>query len=186
MADAHPTWHSHTSHWLAEKIASELAESESVLWIGRPRREMPPSALQWSRMITFIMLGIVGVVLALALDDIAQIIFGIVGGCSWLVVLGGLVLPALWRLGVVQSTVAYVVTNRRVIICWRSGVQNAQLRSYTPADLGDMVCLVRDDGSGDIRFDGDSDHPSRLNEGFCNINGVLEVERLIRETLLPK
>lgn len=186
MADGDLRWRSNTSYWLAEKIAGELTEGETVLWIGRPRREMPPSAIQWSRMITFIMLGIVGVVLALALDDVAQIIFGIVGGCSWLLVFGGLALPAMWRLGVVQSTVAYVVTNQRLIICWRSGVQDAKLRSYSPGELGDMVCAVRDDGSGDIRFDGDIDRPGRLSEGFFNIDSVLEVEQLIRETLLPK
>src|SRR6266511_3927479 len=100
MADREFTWSSRVPRRLAEKVAAELAAGESVVWAGRPRREMQPAAaLRWSRMIVFIVLGLVCGVLALALDDVARIVCATVAGVTCLLVLGGLAPPALWRPG---------------------------------------------------------------------------------------
>jgi hypothetical protein len=49
-----------------------------------------------------------------------------------------------------------------------------------------MACVERDDGSGDLRFEGDDGQYASLREGFLMIDRVREVESLVRQTLLLK
>jgi hypothetical protein len=187
MANSGPTWNAKVPRKLAEKVVGELAADEEVLWVGRPGRTMPYSSLRWSRMLVFIALGLVCGVFALATDGTARIVCAIVATVAWLLVLGGFALPYLWKLGVVQENFAYLVTNRRVLICFhRPTTGTVELHSYTSADLDAMACVERDDGSGDIRFDGGTDQRAALDEGLFEIDRVREVERLIRDTLSAK
>lgn len=183
MSESKWKWSPSLPRQIAAKLAAELAEGESVVWVGHPRRELP-SSISWTRMFIVVSVALVSTVVALATDDLLSIIFAIIAGLSWLVVMGGLALPLVWRLGVVQENFYYLVTTHRVLICNRVPTRfRVELRSYLPVNLDIMVCVERDNGSGDIRFDGGSDENVSLADGFINIDKVREVERLIRETL---
>ena len=60
-------------------------------------------------------------------------------------------------------------------------VRGVQLRSYSPAELSNMVCVERNDGSGDLRFEQDEQKPVALSGGFMRIDRVREIENLIRQ-----
>ena len=180
------TWGSKLPERLAARVAAELQPGEEIVWVGRPRRELSYANLSWSRMSVVFVLALAGSVLTLAADGALGVVGAVVAGCSWFLVIGGLALPRLWRLGVVQRNFYYLVTTRRAIVCCRLPLTaGVQLRSFSPAELAAMVCVERADGSGDLRFDGDSERPAALNDGFITVDDVRAVERVVRDTLGP-
>lgn len=177
-----PNWLTAVPDRLAAKVASELANGETVLWAGRPGRRLDRATFLWSRMIALFVLALAGTALTLTMDGPVRIGAAVVAGLSWLIVLGGLLLPLLWRLGVVQQNFAYVVTTHRVLICYLTPTRGLHLKSLLPADLTLLACAEQPDGSGDLTFDG-SERAKTLADGFAMIPNVREVERLIRVTL---
>ncbi|HEY2787439.1 MAG TPA: hypothetical protein VGJ05_20960 [Fimbriiglobus sp.] len=171
---------------LAAKVAAELDANESIVWVGQPRLKLDRPVAR-GRIAFFLALAVAATVLAVLTEGLLQTVFGVLAGVSWFLAIGGLLLPALWRLGVVQRNYRYVLTTRRAIICFcRPYVRRVELRVYTPADLSRMACVERDDGSGDLRFEGDDGQYASLREGFLMIDRVREVESLVRQTLLLK
>ncbi len=107
--------------------------------------------------------------------------------------IGGWMLTApLWMPRRIRRII-YALTDRRALI-WEPGWfrDRYTVRSYAREGLGRMVRVDRADGSGDLVFEEyytrstDSDGTSsttRHQRGFMGIDGVREVEELVRLTL---
>lgn len=126
------------------------------------------------------------------------ILFPLFGVPFLLVGLGMLTAP-LWVWRAAKRTV-YAVTSKRVLIITAGA--NRGVRSYGPADLGNLVRVERADGRGSLSFGGGfaaggawptngmvvrvgpTGTLSRVT--LVGIPDVREVEHLIRENLLPR
>ena len=90
-----------------------------------------------------------------------------------------------------RRRIHYALTDRRALI-WEPGWFRYTVRSYAREALGRMVRVDRTGGAGDLVFEEyytrstDSDGMSsttRHQRGFMGIDGVREVEELVRLTL---
>jgi hypothetical protein len=106
-------------------------------------------------------------------------------GLPFLLVGLGMLLAPLWAFLGAMKTV-YALTDRRAIII--SGLGRRGVRSFTSADIGDVMRVEGSDGRGTVFFASRSvvnskgfERPSRI--GFVGIPDVRRVEELIREHL---
>ena len=105
----------------------------------------------------------------------------------------GMIGAPLWMRRAARRTV-YALTDRRAIV-WRARPvrREIEVRSFQPAELGELTRVERDDGTGDLVFrelvstsyDSDGDRrTTRTRIGFIGIDRVREVEDLLRKTLI--
>ncbi len=104
--------------------------------------------------------------------------------------------PYLKKLGALKTV--YVLTNKRAICFNKIGLfhkrfKGYEILSYYPDKLINMHKVVRENGSGDLRFvevpirsPGPDPFLSFRKVGFLSIKNVNNVEDLIRKTLLEK
>lgn len=178
------SWRMALPRRLAARVAAELSEGESIVWVGQPGPRLSLPAAYWFRLLIVFGLTAGCVVGALYVDDgVWRIVLWVHAWIFGVLLVVGVFLPALWRTGVVRRNYYYVLTNRRALICSRRPYTlRVDLRSWTAADLSRMECVERDDGSGDLRFGGDPNSLA-LRDGFMMIDQVRDVEKLVRETL---
>lgn len=113
-------------------------------------------------------------------------------GLPFLAVGIGMLTSPIWMRRAARRTV-YAVTDRRAIVCQGGVWGSVTVRSFGPSDLTDMTRVERAGGGGDLVF---REHftesynskghrmSSRTRIGFIGIDGVREVENLIRAQLV--
>jgi hypothetical protein len=175
---------------LAGMVDGELAKGEQIAWVGQP------IAVRWARMsLPFILFGIPWTAFAIFWIAAASSFKGPEGlgvfglfplfGVPFVVIgLGMLSSPYwLWRKAL---RTAYVVTDRRTILIEGHLLSGFTVRSFEPDRLHDLQRTQYPDGSGNLVFERqfriDRNGNSRPKEvGFLAIDGVKDVENLIRE-----
>jgi hypothetical protein len=184
VATERSSWNTSLPQKLAAKVAAALDADERIVWVGQPGPKLHLAPIVRWRILMFAIVGIVAAGLGLVTEEVLRTVLWIVAGFCWFLVVAGLLLPALWSLGVVQRNYYYLLTNRRALICSRTPYAlRLELRSFAADQLQRMACIEREDGSGDLRFGGNDRKASSLREGFMMIANVRDVENLIRRTL---
>lgn len=198
-----PTAHARElPQFLRDAIQAELQADEHLLWAGLPTRRRHRRSY---RILAVIFL--LSVVLAVHLIpppwfDLWTVAFGgapailrypvllTLVGVAVLLVLGGT------RLARADRRTWYAVTDRRVILCEPRPLRQLALsselvdvRSFAPAELREIECAERSDGSGDLiveEFEAtDADGEAYMAvRGMFDIADVRGVEQLIRDSLL--
>ena len=169
---------------LAAKVAGLLEADEKVLWVGQPGRHLPMPARSWRRILYFFVAGAILTALALRAEGVLRIVLGVAAGLCWLLTAFGLMLPTIWRSGWIQRNCYYLITDRRALISYSKPYEReAKVKSYLPAALTGLTCVEREDGSGDLLFEGDAPGQRRLSQGFITIERVREVEQTLRQAL---
>lgn len=173
------------THDMESRIREELAPDERVLWRGRPLPQLSvrqglPIVLFGTFFTAFSVYWMLGAIRQGG--DVAFVLFGLP---FVLVGLGMLSVP-FWLRRSAYGT-CYVLTERRAIV-WRAGWAGGMyVRSYRPEDLRSLSRRERSDGSGDVIFEEfrNEAHGYQMQPpGFIAIDGVRDVEALIRRTLL--
>ena len=102
-----------------------------------------------------------------------------------------MLLAPVWKARVAKKTI-YALTDQRAII-FEAGFNSTTIRSYAPDDLEKLSRRERSSGAGDLVFEEveatsrfNEGSPSKSRRGFLAIRDVAVVERLLRETLVPK
>jgi hypothetical protein len=186
---------------LEAQVRSELRDRERLLWVGQPRpgrlaRQGMPVMLFGIPFTAFALFWIAAASGLLAAGgnggaapDAFQICFPLFGVPFVLIGLGMLSAP--YWLGRSAKRTCYAVTDRRAIL-WRVGWSGAvEVRSYGPNELTRIRRIEYPDGVGDLVFEElitvgrDGDRTGTTRHGFLAIDGVREVEELIRRALLP-
>ena len=114
-------------------------------------------------------------------------------GVPFLVIGLGMICAPIWMRRAAGRTV-YALTDRRAIV-WRAKALRGEIevRSFQPAELGELTRVERTDGTGDLVFreivstgyDSDGDRrTTRTRLGFIGIERVRDVEDLLRKTLM--
>jgi hypothetical protein len=195
----------------AEQVAmKQLDSGERLLWSGSPR----PGGMALAALpLTFmgvVFTGFAAFWIASAMnvssgssgDGFPGAIFPLFG-VPFLVIGFGMLLGPVWAYRSAKNTV-YAVTDKRVLII--TGTKTVGVRSFAPEDIGEIVRVEAQDGSGTLKFGiGTIGSPgmlvtagamstanamsarrsSRFAMGlFVGIPEVRRVEQLIRENLL--
>lgn len=169
-------------------IDREVSPGEPVIWAGQPEawslvRPLAPMSLMGA-------LGFALTVFLLAFSGgTAPWPLVWLVGALFLVVTAGLVLsPLLMRLEERQT--AYILTDRRAIVCEGRVVGSSGARSYWSRGLRIVECRQRRGGRGDVVFERyEREAPGEFGKeisrfGFLGVGDVREVERLVRESLI--
>jgi hypothetical protein len=197
---------------LDQRVRSELAADERLVWVGRPRPDLYRGQTIFLAIFGAFFTAIalfmfsIGLVMTVGFAGFGAAAGGAGGGlagcfplffCLFTVpfmLIGGYMMTApLWMPKRI-ARVVYALTNRRAII-WEPGWFRGQytVRNYTREGLGRMYRTDRADGSGDLVFEefytqssnSDGNVSTRRNQrGFLGIDRVREVEELLRLTLM--
>lgn len=188
---------------LARVVQAELTLGEQLLWAGRP-------SLVWFTM-RGLWPGLVGAVMAaMGVMWVRQVaatakefgnfaadvpgpatVFPLIG-CAIIAVGGLLLLSPVWFYWQARRTV-YAVTAQRAMVVRRGVLGAASCESYGPEKLGQMFRRQWSARRGDLVFEemvlpigarGAPDGVRRIRRGFLSLDGVAEVEDLIRRELL--
>ena len=170
----------------AETVRDEMTAGEKVVWEGHPQ-------LGWMFLLS-LPLAFVGFAAGIiSLMWIASASSGndllALFGLPFLLASAAMVLSPVWFVWRGMGT-AYVITNRRAIVCQPLLIPGVQVRSYPPSALQQIIRNQRGDGSGDLIFEEVRRTRGRdrrsVRRGFLAVADVRRVETLLRETLLHK
>jgi len=171
---------------LADRVAGELSPGERVVWLGQPRVDLAIRAAYFLVPIGFLMTGFALVWMLVAIFATG----GLAAPCGLpFMVIGIAMLASPLRLRSMAQQTVYVLTDRRAIIWGLGWFGRVVVQSVTPAGMGQMSRVERQDGAGDLIFQiyttGAGEDSRTVRRGFLGINEVRQVEALVRLTLLP-
>lgn len=179
-----------------DRVRSELRDGERLLWVGQPRPGrfarrgwlIAILDIPWLVMSTAFM-----VIVSVALfGEAAQgpprpewwflFFFGIP---FFLIGLAGVSTP--YRMRRQARRTVYAVTDRRAIVWEGRNFRQAKIHSVGPAELTRLRRVEYSGGVGDLILDDHGEVRSRYGSSrrFLAIDGVREVENLLRKALLP-
>jgi hypothetical protein len=176
---------------MAQRVQSELTTGERLIWVGRAR----PDAFRRQTIFMAIFGAIFGGVALFMLTKVLEAggsLFPSLFLLPFLLVGGTMLTAPIWMPYRIRRII-YALTDRRALI-WEPGwfLGRYTIRSYAREGLGRMARVDRAGGTGDLVFEEyytrstDSDGMSsstRHQRGFMGIDGVREVEELVRLTL---
>ena len=176
---------------LEQRVQSELTAGERLVWIGRARPDLYRRQTVFLAIFGAIFGGAPLFMLAKGLAAGAPL-FPYLFTLPFLLIGGYLLTAPIWMPRRVRRII-YALTDRRTLI-WEPGWfrDRYTVRSYTRESLGRMVRVDRAGETGDLVFEEfytrstDSDGASsttRTQRGFMGVDGVREVEELVRLTL---
>lgn len=169
----------HLPKVIANLVEAELHPGELIAWAGQPI----PGRFAW-RGTCDVLFGIPWTAFAIygmansrsQGDDFSTLL------CVLFVLIGFWLLSGPYRMRHKATRTAYVITDKRALIFEGDWWRSTTVRSCEPQHLGDIRCVQRLDGSGDVIFGStaiSSDHWADY--GFLAIHDVKNVERLIKQ-----
>jgi hypothetical protein len=164
---------------IAVLVEGELRPGERIAWTGQPI----PGRFAW-RGLTDVLFGIpwtAFVVFCMATassrGDDSLLLFGIP-----FVLIGLFLLSGPFRMRLEAARTAYVITDKRVLILEGSWLRSTAIRSCEPQHLGDIRCVQKSDGSGDIILGCTAISVDEVADyGLLAIHDVKNAETLIRQ-----
>jgi hypothetical protein len=197
---------------LDQRVRSELAADERLVWVGRPRPDLYRGQTIFLSIFgaffaaAALFIFSMGLVMTVGFAGFGAAAGGAAGGLAGCFPLFFCLFTVPFMLiGVYMTTaplwmpkrigrIVYALTDRRAIL-WEPGWFGGQytVRNYTREGLGRMYRKDRADGAGDLVFeefytrssDADGNVSTMRNQrGFLGIDRVREVEELLRLTLL--
>lgn len=192
---------------LDARVRSELSAGEQLLWVGQPRPDRFARAsiplvifgLVFTGFAVFWMAAASGMLFGgFGGPNGAPGGFGLIFSCFPLfgvpfVLVGlGMLTSPFWLRRLARRT-CYALTDRRAIVWQARWFGGVEVRSYGPQDLTRLRRVEHADGSGDLVFEeivtfGHDRHGHRTSGtrqyGFLAIDGVRQVEELLRKALL--
>jgi hypothetical protein len=199
---------------LDQRVRSELAADERLVWVGRPRWNLYRGSTIIMSIIGTVFGALALVIFSIGFAGLGAAVGGRAGGldgCAsllfclytplFMLIGGHLMTGPFWMPKRIRRTV-YALTDRRAIL-WEPGWFAGQytVRNYTREGLARIHRKDRADGAGDLLFEefytrssfekflirtiGDENvSNTRILRGFICVDRVREVEELLRLTLL--
>ncbi|MBI1839243.1 MAG: hypothetical protein HYR88_00115 [Verrucomicrobia bacterium] len=176
---------------LRSTIDSELQSGERIVWMDQPIPKryargtmgLVLFGIPWTAFSLFWVCAAGGMIFFTGKKPPAGFAFFPLFGLPFVLIGFGMLSSPFWSRRRARK-VAYVITDRRAILVTGGLLRSFTIRSFLPAQLGDLRRHQYPDGSGDLAFaqdlwrDNDGDRRSR-DVGFMGVRDVKAVEEKV-------